>query len=194
MNPTNPIFEFHVIIGNGTNVLCWAKVTNLKEYKWDLSKALVHIFDPLKKKTLELVCDPKRLNESLQPLNMEKGFNIQNFEEPKRKDLKGLYGCVKCCMCCKRNVCERGNSWICVNVCCSWAQWCVQGKRTWKKIRCRKLELEFYGILLMDKFLDFLLKYLSLLNPPLDLCQISTSLKVQVGKCYFQVSTSFELL
>ncbi len=40
-------------------------MTNLKEYKQDLSKALVHIFDPLKKKTLGLVCDPKRLNESL---------------------------------------------------------------------------------------------------------------------------------
>jgi hypothetical protein len=83
-------------------------VTNLNEYNRDLSKALVHIFDPLKKKTLELVCYPKRLNENLQPLNMKRGFNIQNFEEPTRKDLKGSYGCVKCYMCCKRSVRERG--------------------------------------------------------------------------------------
>jgi hypothetical protein len=76
----------------------------MKEYNRDLSNTLVHIFDPLKKKTLELVCDPKRLNESLQPLNMERCFNIQNFEEPTRKDLKGLYGCMKCYMCCKKSV------------------------------------------------------------------------------------------
>jgi hypothetical protein len=34
-------------------------------------------------------------------------------------------GCVKCCICCRRNVWEGGTSWICVNVCCSWAHWCV---------------------------------------------------------------------
>jgi hypothetical protein len=143
-----------------------------------LLKALVHIFNPLRKSTLGLICDPRKLNESLQPLNMERGFNIQNFEKPIRKDLNGLYGCVKCYMCCKRSAWEGGTSWVCVNVCCSWTQWCVQVKGALKKIRCRKYkELEFYGILSMNKSLDFLLKYLFLPNSPLYLCQISISLK-----------------
>jgi hypothetical protein len=43
----------------------------------------------------------------------------------------------------------------------------------------------------MDKFLEFLLKYFFLPNPQLDLCQNSISFKIQVGKCSFQVSTSF---
>jgi len=29
VNPKNPSFEFHVIIGNGINVLQWVNVTNL---------------------------------------------------------------------------------------------------------------------------------------------------------------------
>jgi hypothetical protein len=49
-----------------------------------------------------------------------------------------LVGCVKCCMCCMMSVWEGGANWICVNVCCSWTQWCVQAKGTWKKIRCIK--------------------------------------------------------
>ncbi len=95
VNRTNPIFEFHVIIGNGINVLLEAKAINLQEYKRDLSKVIVHIFDQLKKKTLGLGCDPKRLNESLQPLNIERAFNIKKFIEPTWKDLKGRWDEMK---------------------------------------------------------------------------------------------------
>jgi hypothetical protein len=47
-------------------------------------------------------------------------------------------GCVKCCMCCRRSVWKGWISWVCVNVCCSWTQWCVQAKWTRKKMKCRK--------------------------------------------------------
>jgi hypothetical protein len=47
-------------------------------------------------------------------------------------------GCVKCFMCCKISVWDGRTSWVCVNVCYSWTQQCVQVKRTWKKIRCTK--------------------------------------------------------
>jgi hypothetical protein len=46
--------------------------------------------------------------------------------------------CVKCSMCYRKSVWEKEANWICVNVCYSWAQWCVEAKGTWKKIRCRK--------------------------------------------------------
>jgi len=42
--------------------------------------------------------------------------------------------CVKCCIFCRRSVWEGETSWICVNVCYSWAQWCVQAKGTWWKL------------------------------------------------------------
>jgi hypothetical protein len=65
VNLANPSFEFHVIIGNGTNVLQLVKITNLQEDMQNLAKVLVHIYDPLKKKTLEPVYDSRRLDESL---------------------------------------------------------------------------------------------------------------------------------
>lgn len=65
VNLANPSFELHVIISNGTNVLQRMKVINLQEDMRNLAKVLMHIYDPLKKKTLGLVYDPKRLNESL---------------------------------------------------------------------------------------------------------------------------------
>jgi hypothetical protein len=43
MNLANPIFEFHVIIDNGIDVIHQAKVTIYTQYP---SKVLVHIFDP----------------------------------------------------------------------------------------------------------------------------------------------------
>jgi hypothetical protein len=55
------------------------------------SKVLVHIFDLLNKKTLGLVYVPRRLNESLQPLSTKRGFNINKFEDPTWKDLRGRW-------------------------------------------------------------------------------------------------------
>jgi hypothetical protein len=55
----------------------------------------IHIFDQLKKKTLGLVCDLKRLNESLHLLSIERPFNIKNFSEPTWKDLKGRWDEMK---------------------------------------------------------------------------------------------------
>ncbi len=35
------------------------------------------------------MCDPMKQNESMEPLNMERGFNIKSFGKPTWKDLKG---------------------------------------------------------------------------------------------------------
>jgi hypothetical protein len=55
----------------------------------NLSKVFVHIFNPFKEKTLGSMCDLKRQNENMEPLNIKRGFNIKNFGEPTWKDLKG---------------------------------------------------------------------------------------------------------